>query len=84
MAGRRKGKSGNAVSQGRSGMSGSTGVMVKMKMCATFQETSATIKEGCRVTKFVTRSRVIGAGKRSQPSGMKTWTTNKKVNLGKE
>jgi hypothetical protein len=64
-------------------MSRSTGVMVKVKMCATFQETSAAIKEGCRLTKFVTRSRVIGAGKRCQPSGMKTWTTNEKRNLGK-
>jgi hypothetical protein len=29
-------------------MGGSTGVMVKVKTCATFQETSAEIKEGCR------------------------------------
>jgi hypothetical protein len=46
MAGRWKGKSGNAVARRRSGMSGSTGVMVKVKMCATFQETSAAIKRG--------------------------------------
>jgi hypothetical protein len=64
-------------------MSGSTGVMVKVKMCATFKETSAAIKKGCRVTKIVTRSRVIGVGKRCQQSGMKTWTTNEKMNLGK-
>jgi hypothetical protein len=50
MTGRGKRKSGNAVARGRSGMSGSTEVMVKMKMCAKFQETSAAIKEGCRVT----------------------------------
>jgi hypothetical protein len=47
-----------------SGMTGSTGVMVKVKMRATFQETrSAAIKEGCMVTIFLTRSRVIGAGR---------------------
>jgi hypothetical protein len=86
MAGRWKGKSGNAVARGRSGMSGmngSTREMVKVKMCATFQETSAAIKEGCRVTQIVTKSRVIGAGKWCQPSGMKTWTTNEMMNLGK-
>jgi hypothetical protein len=36
-------------------MSGSTEMMVKAKMCATFHETSAVIKDGCRVTRIVTR-----------------------------
>jgi hypothetical protein len=75
MAGRRKGKSGGAVARGRSGMSGSTEMMVKAKMCATSQETSAVFKDGCRVTRIVTRGRTTGAGKWCQPSGMKIWTT---------
>jgi hypothetical protein len=41
-------------------MSRSTGVMVNVKKCATFQETRAAIKKGWRVTQIVTRSRVIG------------------------
>jgi hypothetical protein len=53
------------------------------EMSATFQETNAAIKEGRRVTQIETRSRVIGAGKRCQPSGMNIWTTNEKMNLGK-
>jgi hypothetical protein len=39
---------------------------------------------GVQGDKIVARGRVIGAGKRCQPSGMKTWTTNEKMNLGKE
>jgi hypothetical protein len=83
MAERQKGKSGGAVARGRSGMSGSTGMMVKAKMCATFQEMSAVIKDGCRMTRIVTRGRTTGAGKMCQLSGIKIWTTKEKMNLGK-
>jgi hypothetical protein len=53
------------------------------EMSATFQETSAAIKEGRRMAQIETRSRVIGEEQRCQPSGMNIWTTNEKMNLGK-
>jgi hypothetical protein len=64
-------------------MSGSTGVMVNVKLCVTFRETSAAIKGGCRVTRIVTMGHEIGAGKRFQLSEMKIWPTKEEMKWGK-
>jgi hypothetical protein len=66
-------------------MSGSTKLMVNVKMCAIFQETSAAVKDscGCRCDTNFYKGPCDECGEEGQPSGMKMWTTKEKMNLGK-